>query len=94
MRESALMVYEAIFSNKPSITIEGVEYFMEKTTRTDLRFFNIQEYSFLEQNPEKSSNFGELAREGSQIMWVMRGRRYLGQVRNGDFHDFRKKKEK
>jgi len=32
-----------------------------------------------------------LAREGSLIMWVMKGRRYLGQVRDGVFHDLRKR---
>jgi hypothetical protein len=26
-------------------------------------------------------------------MWVMKGRRYLGQVKDGIFHDFRKKNE-
>jgi len=93
MKEKALKVYEAIFSNQETIVIEGAVYPMERTPRANLRFFNIEGYSFLEQNPRKSSHWAKLAREGSLIMWVMRGRRYLGQVRDGVFHDLRKKQE-
>jgi hypothetical protein len=53
----------------------------------------IEGYSFLEQNPKKSSHWAKLAREGSLIMWIVKGRRYLGQVRDGTFYDLRKKKE-
>jgi len=55
----------------------------------NLRFFKIEGYSFLEQNPRKSSHLAKLAREGHLIMWVMKGRRYLGQVRDGVFYDLR-----
>jgi len=93
MREKALKAYEAIFSNQESILIDGVEYPLERTPRASLRFFDVEGYSFLEQNPRKSSHWAKLARQGSMIMWVMKGRRYLGQVRDGVFHDLRKKKE-
>jgi hypothetical protein len=33
-----------------------------------------------------------MARDGNKIMWVMKGRGYLAQVRDGNFYDFRKKK--
>jgi hypothetical protein len=92
MREKALIAYEAIFSNQESILIDGIDYSMEKTPKANLRFFKIEGYSFLEQNPKKSSHWAKLAREGSLIMWVMKGRRYLGQVRDGVFYDLRKKK--
>ncbi len=90
--EKALIAYEAIFSNQERIIIDGIEYIMERTPRANLRFFNVEGYSFLEQNPKKSSHWAKLAREGSLIMWVMKGRRFLAQVRDGEFHDFRKKK--
>ena len=91
VKEKALKVYEAIFSNQETMVIEGIEYRMERTPGAKLRFFNIEGYSFLEQNPRKSSHWAKLAREGSLIMWVMKGRRYLGQVRDGVFHDLRRK---
>jgi hypothetical protein len=93
MREKARKAYEAIFSNQESILIDGIGYHMERTPRANLRFFKIEGYSFLEQNPRKSSHWAKLAREGSLIMWVMKGRRYLGQVRDEVFHDLRKKKD-
>lgn len=93
MRERALKAYEAIFSNQESILLDGIEYHVERTPRANLRFFKIEGYSFLEQNPRKSSHWAKLAREGSLIMWVMKGRRYLGQVRDGEFHDLRKRKD-
>ena len=91
MKEKALKAYEAIFSNQETLFIDGIEYYMERTPRANLRFFRIEGYSFLEQNPRKSSNWAKLARDGSLIMWVMKGRRYMGQVRDGVFYDLRKK---
>jgi hypothetical protein len=93
MREKALIAYEAIFSNQESIMIDRIEYQLDRTPKANLRFFKIEGYSFLEQNPKKSSHWANLAREGSLIMWVMKGRRYLGQVRDGTFYDLRKKRE-
>ena len=93
MKEKALLAYNAIFSDNERIEVDSVEYLMERTPRSKLRFFNIEGYSFLEQNPKKSSHWAKLAREGSLIMWVMKGRRFLAQVRDGEFHDFRKKKD-
>ena len=93
MKEKALKAYEALFSNQESVLIDGVEYLMERTPSANLRFYRIEGYSFLEQNPKKSSHWAKLARQGSLIMWVMKGRRYLGQVKDGEFHDFRKKED-
>ncbi len=92
MREKALKAYEAIFSNQESILIDGIEYIMERTPRVNLRLFKIEGHSFLEHNPKKSFHWAKLAKEGSLIMWVMKGRRYLGQVRDGVFYNLRKKK--
>ncbi len=93
MREKALKAYEAIFSNQERILIDGIEYHLERTPRASLRLFKIEGYSFLEHNPKKSSHWAKLAREGSLIMWVMKGRRYLGQIRDGVFYDLRMRKE-
>ena len=91
MKDKALKAYEALFSNQEIITIDGTEYPLERTPGAKLRFYRIEGYSFLEQNPRKSSHWAKLARQGSLIMWVMKGRRYLGQVKDGEFKDFRKK---
>lgn len=38
----------------------------------------------IEQNPQKSSEWGELARSGRRIAWVMRDGRYLARVVEGE----------
>ena len=78
MKEKALRAYGALFSNQDSVEIDGVEHPLERTPGAKLRFYRIEGYSFL-------------ARQGSLIMWVLKGRRYLGQVIDGEFRDLRKK---
>ena len=91
LREKALVAYEAIFSNQETIEVDGYKYHMEYSSLQNLRKFNIDGYNYIEQNPDKGSNWAKMARDGHQIMWVMKGRRYLAQVRDGEFHDLKKK---
>ncbi|MBM3292226.1 hypothetical protein FJY84_06070 [Candidatus Bathyarchaeota archaeon] len=93
LHEKALIAYEAIFNNKVLIEVEGRFYNISYTSVQNLRKFNIEGYNYLEQNPEKSSGWAKLAKEGHQIMWVMKGRSYLAQVFDGVFNDFRKVKK-
>lgn len=89
----ALKAYDTIFDDRESVDIDGKEYPVERTPRANLRFVKVDRFTFLEQNPSKSSRWAKMAREGHRIMWVLAGRRYMGQVRDGVFYDFRKKKE-
>ena len=91
LREKALTAYEGIFNNQETIEIDGYTYHLDRTPRKGLRFYEIEGYSYLEQNPDTGSNWAKMAQEGHKIMWVIKGRRYLAQVRDGIFHDFRKK---
>jgi hypothetical protein len=91
LREVSLEAYKAMFGGRDSVEVEGLKYLIERTPRTRLRLVRIGEHTFLEQNPDKSSRWAKMAREGHFIMWVLQGRRYLAQVRDGEFHDFRKK---
>lgn len=93
LHEKALIAYEAIFNNKELIEVEGRFYHISYTSVQNLRKFNIDGYNYIEQNPDKSSGWAKLVREGHRIMWVMKGRGYLAQVFDGVFHDFRKAKK-
>ncbi|MCW4040282.1 MAG: hypothetical protein NWE83_05980 [Candidatus Bathyarchaeota archaeon] len=68
LEEVALRVYEVIFDNQGSVEVDGLVYLMERTPRANLRLLKIGGYTFLEQNPEKGSRWGKLAREGHQIL--------------------------
>jgi hypothetical protein len=93
LHEKALKAYEAIFGNQKTIEIDGRMIPMGYSPVQGLRKFNIDGYNYIEQNPDKGSDWAKMAREGHRVMWVMKGRRYLAQVRDGVFHDFRKEKE-
>jgi len=92
LREKALAAYTGIFNNQDSIEESGKRYYLQYTSLQQLRKFTIDGYNYIEQNPDKNSKWARMARGGSQIMWVMKGRRYIAQVRDGAFHDFRKHK--
>jgi len=91
LREKALAAYDGVFNNFETIKIEGYTYYLDHTPRKGLRFYEIDGYSYLEQNPDTGSHWAKIAKEGHLIMWVMKGRRYLAQVRDGVFYDLRKK---
>ena len=90
LKEVAIKAFEAIFDSHESVDIDGESYFIERTSSAGLRFVKIGKYTFLEQNPNKSSRWAKLAREGHNILWVLVGRRYLAQVKDAVFHDFKK----
>ena len=91
LQEKALTAYNGIFNNLETIELDDYTYHKDYTSRTGLRLFKIEGHNYLEQNPETGSKWAKMAREGHQIMWVLKGRRYLAQVRDGVFYDFRKK---
>ena len=89
LKENSLKIYETLFSVDESIEIEGEEHFVD-ATRTGLRCIRIAGYLFVEQNPDKDSQWAKKAREGHQIMWVMKGRQYVARVMDGKFLSLRK----
>ena len=91
LEETALQVYHALFSGEDTVTLDGLMHNIELTPRAKVRRAMINGLSFLEQNHKKSSKWAAMAREGHRIMWVMKGRSYIAQVRDDVFYDFRKK---
>jgi hypothetical protein len=58
---------------------------VKKFSRSGLRYMNLTEDLILvEQNPKKSSEWAELARQGHRIAWVMRNGEYLARVVDGE----------
>ena len=91
LEEKAVQIYDAMFGGEASVTVDGVTHSIELTPRAKVRRAMINELSFVEQNPNKSSRWAAMAREGHMIMWVMKGRSYVAQVRDYVFYDFWKK---
>lgn len=92
LEQLSLSVYEAFFKNAGAVEVDRTFYPVNRTSRADVKYVKIDGYSFIEQNPEKSSRWGEKAREGHKIVWVTKGRRYVARVMDGKFLTLGKKK--
>ena len=87
-----LKIYEAIFNKKKNVIIDDSEYDIQKFS-SGIKYVDFSGYRFIQQNHNKKSEWGKKARQGHQIMWVLKGRRYLARIMNGDFIDLKKEKE-
>jgi len=85
-------VFAAIFDGSDSVEIDGNVYPIRQTSKSKVRLVERGGYTYIEQNPHKDSKWAKLAQEGHQIMWVMQGRRYLAQVKDGKFLNLKRKK--
>jgi hypothetical protein len=58
---------------------------VQKFPRSGLRYVKLADGALLiEQNPKKKSEWGELARTGHRVAWVMRAGQYLARVVDGE----------
>ena len=90
LEKYGMKIYDAIFDKKKSVEIEGVEYKIEKFS-SGVRYLDLFGYRYIEQNRNKKSEWGKKAREGHQIMWIIKGRRYVAQMLDGKFIVLNKK---
>jgi len=91
IEEVARKVYDAIFEGLNTVEIEGEVYLVGKTSRNKVRLVERGGYTYIEQNPHKDSRWAKLAKQGHQIMWVMQGRKYLAQIKDGKFLNLKRK---
>jgi hypothetical protein len=84
LAEIALTIYNTIFSDQPTVELEGEIYHIH-TTRTGLRNLTYAGIWFIEQNPKKKSRYAKMAQEGHQILWGLKGRTYILRVLDGKF---------
>ncbi len=92
LEEIAITAFTAIFDGLDSVDIDGNVYPIKQTSKSKVRLVERGGYTYIEQNPYKDSKWAKLAQEGHQIMWVMQGRRYLAQVKDGKFLNLKRKK--
>ena len=91
IEDVARKIYDAIFSGLDAVEIEGEVYQIKQTSRSKVHLVQRDGYTYIEQNPHKESRWAKLAQEGHQIMWVMQGRRYLAQIKDGKFLNLKRK---
>lgn len=93
----AIDYFNKMFNNKELERKDDMCYvsmakLMKITTNIDGNEPHQYRLTFLEQNPDKPSYYGQKAREGAKIMWVIafnranRKERWLGRVEDGVWH--------
>ncbi len=90
LREKGLKIYNAIFQGEKDVEIDEIQYPIKKFS-SGIKYVDLYEYRFIEQNKNKKSEWGKKAREGHKIMWIIKGRRYLSQILDGEYSDLKKK---
>lgn len=87
-----LKIYKAIFEGKKDVEIDEIEYPIKKFS-SGIKYVDLFGYRFIEQNWRKKSEWGKKAREGRKIMWIIKGRRYIARIMDGEFNDLLKKED-
>ncbi len=89
LKENGLKIYKAIFSGEKKVEIDEIEYSIEKFS-SGIKYVDLFGYRYIEQNRNKKSEWGKKARERHKIMWIIKGRRYLVRIMDGEFIDLKK----
>ncbi len=90
LKENGLKIYQAIFEGKKNAEIDEIEYPIKKFS-SGIKYVDLFGYKFIEQNRHKKSEWGKKAREGHKIMWIIKGRRYMARIMDGEYTDLKKK---
>ncbi|MGB5912719.1 MAG: hypothetical protein WBH31_16115 [Promethearchaeia archaeon] len=87
-----LKIYKAIFEGKKNVEIDEIEYPIKKFS-SGIKYLDLFGYRFIEQNWRKKSEWGKKAREGHKIMWIIKGRRYIAKIMDGEYNNLLKKED-
>ncbi len=92
LEEYSLQIFKALFSQQKEVELEGDTFPINVFKSKKLRYVDLYGFRFIEQNPAKTSKWAQMARQGTNIMWVFRGRSYYARVTDGKFTLLKKKK--
>jgi len=89
LKENGLKIFNAMFERKKSVEIDDIEYSIKKFS-SGVKYLDLFGYRYIEQNRNKKSEWGKKAREGHKIMWIIKGRRYIAQILDGEYKELKK----
>lgn len=89
IKENGMTIYNALFERKKVVEIDDIEYPIKRFS-SGIRYVDLFGYRYIEQNRNKKSEWGKKAREGHKIMWVIKGRRYMARIMDGEYVDLKK----
>jgi len=89
LKENGMKIFEALFERKKTVELDGIEYPIKRFS-SGVRYVDLFGYRYIEQNRNKKSEWGKKAREGHKIMWIIKGRRYMVRIMDGEYIDLKK----
>jgi len=89
LEEKGLKIYNAIFQGEKMVEIDEIEYPIKKFS-SGIKYLDLFGYRFIEQNRNKKSEWGKKARKGHKIVWIIKGRRYISQILDGNYSELKK----
>jgi len=89
LKENGMKIFEALFERKKTVELNGIEYPIKRFS-SGVRYVDLFGYRYIEQNRNKKSEWGKKAREGHKIMWIIKGRRYMVRIMDGEYVDLKK----
>ncbi|TKJ21787.1 MAG: hypothetical protein CEE43_08845 [Promethearchaeota archaeon Loki_b32] len=89
IKKNGITIYSALFERKKVVEIDDIEYPIKRFS-SGIRYVDLFGYRYIEQNRNKKSEWGKKAREGHKIMWVIKGRRYMARIMDGEYVDLKK----
>jgi len=89
IKENGMKIFEALFERKKTVELDGIEYLIKKFS-SGVRYVDLFGYRYIEQNRNKKSEWGKKARQGHKIMWIIKGRRYMVRIMDGEYIDLKK----
>lgn len=90
LKVKGLKIYNTMFQGGKNVEIDEIEYPIKKFS-SGIKYVDLFGYRFIEQNRNKKSEWGKKAREGHKIMWIIKGRRYISQIIDGEYTELKKK---
>ncbi|MFX0091511.1 MAG: toll/interleukin-1 receptor domain-containing protein [Candidatus Hodarchaeota archaeon] len=85
LEEVAKKVARAIFNGDHSFILGLNQYKIKQYYSSKVRYAQITPYTFLEQNPRKTSIFGRMARQGKRIIWILKHNNYHARLIENEF---------
>ena len=71
LKTVALNVFKDLFEDNEQHISPSGQIYKRQVHSNGIRSFCVNNFTFIEQNPNKPTHFGRLAKEGTQIMWVV-----------------------
>ena len=85
LEEISVIISSAIFENEKNVKINNRDYKVNKYKSSGVRYVDIDIYTFIEQNRSTRSKYAKMAREGKNIIWIIKNKKYYARLIENKF---------